>query len=68
MKYCCILLLLFFTFRASPILLAIGVPESIARNALRLSVGRETTLSDIDYVVSDLKQAVQYLQDHATWF
>ncbi|KAJ8320458.1 hypothetical protein KUTeg_002045 [Tegillarca granosa] len=52
--------------RASPILLAIGVPDSIARNALRLSVGRETTLSDIDFVISDLKQAVQYLQNQAT--
>ncbi|KAK3581348.1 hypothetical protein CHS0354_016192 [Potamilus streckersoni] len=48
--------------RPSPILLAIGVPVHIARNALRLSVGRYTTMSDIDRVVADLKQAVEHLQ------
>lgn len=42
----------------SPILLAMGVPENLARNALRLSVGRETTKADIDVIVQDLKEAV----------
>ena len=46
----------------SHILLAIGVPEEIARNALRLSVGRETTKDDIDVVIGDLKQAVAKCQ------
>ncbi|KAK7480616.1 hypothetical protein BaRGS_00028192 [Batillaria attramentaria] len=44
--------------KPSHILLAMGVPESLARNALRLSVGRETTKEDIDVVVSDLRKAV----------
>ena len=51
-------------FRPSPILLAIGIPESIARNALRLSVGRETTQQDIDYVIQDLLQAVTVIENH----
>ncbi|XP_046563001.1 selenocysteine lyase-like isoform X2 [Haliotis rubra] len=42
--------------RASPILLAIGIPEDIARNALRFSVGRETSKNDIDIAVRDLKK------------
>ncbi|XP_071109913.1 selenocysteine lyase-like [Haliotis cracherodii] len=47
--------------RASPILLAIGIPEDIARNALRFSVGRETSKSDIDIAIRDLKTCVQAL-------
>lgn len=49
-------------FRPSPILLAVGVPEQIAQNALRLSVGRHTTMKDIDHVVEDLKQAVDTIK------
>ncbi|XP_052778223.1 selenocysteine lyase-like isoform X1 [Mya arenaria] len=51
--------------KPSAILLAVGVPEDIARHALRLSVGRYTTIEDIDLVVEDLKQAVQMLADEA---
>ncbi|XP_076454055.1 selenocysteine lyase-like [Babylonia areolata] len=42
----------------SHILLAMGVPKHLAWNALRLSVGRETTKADIDVVVKDLKEIV----------
>ena len=48
--------------RPSPILTAIGVPHDIAMNALRLSVGRETTKEDIDVVVEDLKDAIECLR------
>ena len=44
--------------RVSDILLTSGVPEEVAANAIRLSVGRHTTLRDVDVVVSDLKRAV----------
>jgi len=44
--------------RVSPILLASGIPEDIAANAIRLSVGRGTELRDVDIVVADLKRAV----------
>lgn len=45
--------------RVSPILTAIGVDDKIARNAIRLSLGRNTTKQDIDVVVDDLEQAVK---------
>ncbi|XP_064599325.1 selenocysteine lyase-like [Liolophura sinensis] len=48
--------------RPSPILLAIGIPESVARNALRLSVGRETSRDDINVIVTDLKEVIQSLR------
>lgn len=48
--------------RPSPILIAIGVPHDIAMNALRLSVGRDTTKEDIDVVVEDLKVAIEDLR------
>ena len=44
--------------RLSPILLTSGIPEDIAANAVRLSVGRGTELRDVDVVVADLKRAV----------
>lgn len=42
----------------SPILLASGIAEDIAANAIRLSIGRGTELRDVDVVVADLKRAV----------
>ena len=47
--------------RPSPILTAIGIPHDIAMNALRLSVGRDTSKEDIDVVVEDLRAAVKSL-------
>lgn len=46
------------TFKASFVLLESGVSENIALNALRVSVGRETTRADIDIFINDLSQAV----------
>ena len=54
------------TSSPSPILTALGIPEEIAVNAIRLSVGRETTLQDVDVVISDLKQAVECLTAQST--
>ncbi|XP_045162388.2 selenocysteine lyase-like isoform X2 [Mercenaria mercenaria] len=50
--------------RPSAILLATGVPENIARNALRLSLGRYTSKEDIDVVIEDLKQAVMSIENN----
>lgn len=44
--------------RPSPVLLSSGVPEDRAANAMRLSVGRGTTMRDIDIVIEDLRRAV----------
>ncbi|KFO12798.1 Selenocysteine lyase, partial [Balearica regulorum gibbericeps] len=52
--------------RPSSILLSSGIPYAVAQNALRLSVGRDTTRADVDLVVQDLVQAVAQLdQDEA---
>lgn len=40
-------------------LLATGIPDSIAINALRISVGRQTTTKDIDLFIEDLKDAIK---------
>lgn len=47
--------------RPSPVLLAIGVPPHIALNALRVSVGRETSIEDINTFIKDLTNAVKKL-------
>lgn len=49
----------------SPVLLNCGIPFDVARNALRLSVGRSTTRAEVDLVVQDLKQAVAQLENQA---
>lgn len=51
--------------RPSPVLLNYGIPFDVARNALRLSVGRSTTRAEVDLVVQDLKQAVAQLENQA---
>ncbi|NXK24390.1 SCLY lyase, partial [Arenaria interpres] len=50
--------------RPSAILLSCGIPYDVAQNALRLSVGRDTTRADVDLVVQDLVQAVAQLDQH----
>ena len=42
-----------------------GVPLDVARNAIRLSVGRGSTRAEVDLVVQDLKQAVARLEGQA---
>ncbi|XP_055673010.1 selenocysteine lyase isoform X3 [Falco peregrinus] len=52
--------------RPSSVLLSCGIPYDVAQNALRLSVGRDTTRADVDLVVQDLVLAVAQLdQDQA---
>lgn len=48
--------------RPSHILLSCGVSPEVAANALRLSVGRATSLADVDAVVEDLRITVQLLE------
>ena len=49
-------------YSPSRILLALGIPHEVASNALRISVGRETSPRDIDVVVDDLQQSVSSLK------
>ncbi|NXC27001.1 SCLY lyase, partial [Campylorhamphus procurvoides] len=50
--------------RPSSILLGCGIPPDVAQNALRLSVGRDTSRADVDLAVQDLLQAVAQLEQH----
>ena len=45
----------------SPILLAMGFPESAAMGAIRLTLGRDTTAADVDWVAMVLKQVLHRL-------
>lgn len=46
-------------------LLSCGIPFAVAKNALRLSVGRSTTRAEVELAVQDLKQAVARLEGQA---
>lgn len=45
----------------SPILLAMGYPENAALGAIRMTLGRETTEADVDWVAMVLRQVLQRL-------
>ena len=47
----------------SHVLLAIGLPHEIAHGSLRLTIGRDNTDSDIDYLMQELPSIVQRLRD-----
>ena len=50
------------SLEASHVLLAIGIDEDLAHSSLRLTVGRETTAEQIDYVVDRLPEIVTRLR------
>ncbi len=47
----------------SHVLLAIGLPHEIAHGSLRLTLSEQTTMSEIDYVVDELKKIVERLRE-----
>ena len=47
----------------SHVLLAIGLPHEVAHGSLRLSLGRETTEADVDYLLEQIPQVVAYLRE-----
>ncbi|AFA47766.1 cysteine desulfurase NifS [Acetobacterium woodii] len=46
----------------SHVLLAIGLPAGVAHGSLRLTIGKNTTTEDIDYVVENLIQIIERLR------
>lgn len=50
------------TLEPSHVLLAIGLPAEIAHGSLRLTLGRENTAEENDYVCEELKKAVERLR------
>jgi len=47
----------------SHVLLAIGLEEKYARGALRVTIGEENTIEDVDYLVDNLEEIVQRLRN-----
>ena len=47
----------------SHVLLSIGVPVEVAHGSLRLSLGRDNTEEDVDYILEVLPDVVQRLRD-----
>ena len=47
----------------SHVLLAIGLPENIAKGSLRITFGKENTKGDVDYLINNLVEIVQRLRN-----
>ena len=47
----------------SHVLLAIGLPHEVAHGSLRLSLGRENTEEDVNYLLEQIPQVVNYLRE-----
>ena len=47
----------------SHVLLAIGLPHEVAHGSLRLTLGRENTMEDVDYILEKLPPIVQRLRE-----
>lgn len=50
------------TLNPSHVLLAMGIPAEIAHSSLRLTLGKETTKEDIDYVLDILPPTIERLR------
>ena len=46
----------------SHVLLAIGLPHEIAHGSVRLTLSKDNTMEEVDYVVDSLKQIVEWLR------
>lgn len=46
----------------SHVLLALGMPHEISHGSLRVSLGNDTTMEDIDYLVDSLKATIENLR------
>ena len=47
----------------SHVLLAIGLPHEIAHGSLRISIGKDNTKEEVDYLLDNLEQIVKRLRD-----
>ena len=50
------------SFDPSHVLLAIGLPHEIAHGSVRLTLSKDNTMEEVDYVVDSLKQIVEWLR------
>ncbi len=47
----------------SHVLLAIGLPHEVAHGSLRLSLSEENTPEEVEYIIKDVPQVVEYLRN-----
>ncbi len=47
----------------SHVLLALGLPHEVAHGSLRLSVGEYNSMEEMEYIVKEVRQVVEYLRD-----
>ena len=47
----------------SHVLLAIGLPHEVAHGSLRLSLSEENTVEEIEYIIKEVPQIVDYLRN-----
>ena len=52
--------------KPSHVLMALGVPEDMSHGSLRMTLGRQTTKADIDYVMKKLPAIVGRLRELST--
>ncbi len=46
----------------SHVLLSLGIPHELAHGSLRLSIGEYNTMEEIDYIIEQVPQVVEYLR------
>lgn len=49
--------------KASPVLLSIGVPSSVAQGSVVFTMGRESTGEDVDYALREFPQIIERLRE-----
>ena len=49
--------------KGSHVLAAIGVKPALSHGSLRLSIGPENSIDDVDYIVASIKKVVDYLRE-----
>jgi cysteine desulfurase len=48
------------------VILATGLPAECAHSSIRISMGRENTMEDVEYVIDILPQVIRRLRDMST--
>jgi len=54
------------SLESSHVLTAMGLSDTLAESSVRFSVGRTTTMADVDYAVARVTAAVAHLRQFAT--
>jgi cysteine desulfurase len=52
----------------SHVILATGLPAECAHSSIRISLGRENTMEDVEYVIDKLPRLISKLRDMSTMY